>query len=114
MTERLYGPGGGRGPRGRVGPAGPPGPPGPGGGGSLQINIQSVANNGDTVFVAPGVALGAALMFVNGVNYEPGNDFTVTPNVPVGSTTFTWLNVPFVLNGAVLGPADSVMFLYWI
>ncbi len=75
----------------------------PGGGAvgaPLFTNNQAVAVPGQVAFVLPSLPSGAVIMFVNGVQYREGIDYTVV------GLNVTWL-VPFVL-----APPDTVTFAY--
>lgn len=74
---------------------------GGGGGSPLQAPNQSVLVNGQVAFVLPALPSGDVAMFVNGVQYRQGVDYTVV------GVNVTWLNVPFALV-----TTDAVTFLF--
>lgn len=65
---------------------------GGGGGAPLITENQPVVVNGQTIFALGAIPAGATIMFVNGVQYRQGIDYTVA------GLTVTWLDIPFVLN----------------
>jgi hypothetical protein len=98
FSKSKTGGGGGRGPRGYPGTPGPPGPPG---GAANVENYVAIANQALFPLGSAPATPALVLMYVNGVLYVYGTDYTVA-----GSTA-TWLNVPFVMNAG-----DTVTFVY--
>lgn len=74
---------------------------GGGGGGPIITDNQPVVAPGQVAFVLPSLPTGDVIMFVNGVQYREGVDYTVI------GLNVTWLNVPFVL-----AITDTVTFAY--
>lgn len=71
----------------------PIGSSGMGGGGTFAENEFTVVSNGQTAFVlSQAIALaGLSVLFVNGVGYAEGTEYTVA------GTSLNWLDVPFTL-----------------